>query len=73
MTGSNLPTLMQKINREACPQTAFWEISPVKSFRLYRECDGARELGSEINPIAGAFPIRRLVLSGSGKPMGIGF
>ena len=43
------------------------------SFRLYRECGGARELGSEINPIAGAFPIRRLVLSRSGKPMGIGF
>jgi hypothetical protein len=45
----------------------------VMSFRLYRECDGARELGSKINPIAGAFPIRRLVLSRSGKPMGIGF
>jgi len=45
----------------------------VMSFRLYRECGGARELGSEINPIAGAFPIRRLVLSRNSFPMGIGY
>jgi hypothetical protein len=30
------------------------------SFRLYRECDGARRLGNEINLITDAFPIRRL-------------
>ena len=28
------------------------KISLGKSFRLYRECDGARELGNEINLIA---------------------
>ncbi len=30
---------------DRCSETAFEEIIPVKSFRLYRECDGARELG----------------------------
>jgi hypothetical protein len=39
------------------------ERSPVKSFRLYRECAGAVRLGSKMRLIAGAFPIRRLVLS----------
>jgi len=38
-------------------------IAPVKSFRLYRECTGAVRLGSKMRLIAGAFPIRRLVLS----------
>jgi hypothetical protein len=34
----------------------------VMSFRLYRECAGAVRLGSKMRLIAGAFPIRRLVL-----------
>jgi hypothetical protein len=53
----------QKVGYRKLAQTAIWEITPVKSFQLYRECTGAARLCSKVKLIAGAFPIRRLVMS----------
>ena len=46
------------------------EIASEKSVRLYRECGGAVQLGSEVILIAGAFPLSRF-LSARPEIMGL--